>query len=98
MKKLIALLCLIPSISFADDFDCGKKSDGHVECHVKKDDVWIYNTELNGGECQSPFHGGIHKRLLHKGDKFTVPGTKECPFVRSLKIFEGNGKTEFSVF
>ena len=91
MKKLILFFCLIPSLSFAEAFDCHKK-DGEVECKAKED-VAINSIEINGGECESPYNPKLHHKRMKKGDKFIVPGSKECFYVRSIHINTHDGKT-----
>jgi len=87
MKKLILLFCFIPSIAFAEAFDCHKK-DGEVECKAKED-VAISSIVINGGECDC----SLHNKRVRKGDKFIVPGSKECFYVRSIHINTHDGKT-----
>jgi hypothetical protein len=92
MKKLILLFCFIPSITLAEAFDCHKK-DGDVECKAKEDGVAISSILINGGECESPYSSKLHHKTMRKGDKFIVPGAKECFYVRSIHINTHDGKT-----
>ncbi len=92
MKKLILLFCLIPSISFASDFEC-KKKDGDVECKAIKDNIAISSIIINGGECESPLNQKLHHKIMMKGDKFIVPGAKDCFYVRSVHINTHDGKS-----
>lgn len=87
MKKLILFFCLIPTLSFAEAFDCHKK-DGEVECKAKED-VSISSITINGGECES----SLYNKRVRKGDKFVVPGSKDCFYVRSVHINTHDGKT-----
>jgi hypothetical protein len=92
MKKFILLFCLIPSISFAEPFECSKK-DGDVVCKVKEDNIAISSIIINGGECESPVDSKLHHKIMMKGDRFVVPGSRDCYYVRSVHINTHDGKT-----
>jgi hypothetical protein len=94
MKKLAFLFFLFPAAVYADDkmFDCSKKK-GLIECKVLKDGVSVHAVSLNGGECNAP-HSKIHHTLMKKGDKFTVPGSRECYYVRKVSITTHEGKKQ----
>lgn len=98
MKKILFSLLLVPSIAYAGDeqFDCHKshKLDHAVECTAKQDNVAIQSIEINGGNCESLVHPKIHHKVMKKGDKFIVPGSKECGYVASVIVHTHNGKTE----
>jgi hypothetical protein len=93
MKKLILLFCLFPSISLAAEaFECSKK-EGDVVCKANQDNIAISSIVINGGECESPYNSKLHHKVMRKGDKFVVPGAKECFYVRSVHINTHDGKT-----
>lgn len=88
--KYIILALLIFSIQSSwagSDLECGKKR-GAVECTINTE-MTIVGVVLNGGECG-------HYRLsqqLRAGDKFTVPGSKECYYTRRVTLYSASGKT-----
>lgn len=92
MKKLILLFCLLPSVCLAESFECSKK-DGDVVCKALKDNVAVNSIVINGGECESPIDSKLHHKIMMKGDKFIVPGAKDCFYVRSVHINTHDGKT-----
>lgn len=98
MKKILLSLLLLSTMAYAGDeeFDCAKshKHDHAVECTAKHDNVAIQSIELNGGNCESAVHPKIHHKVMKKGDKFIVPGSKECGYVASVIVHTHNGKTE----
>ena len=93
MKKILFALLLVPTLAHAGDeeFECAKnvKHDHSIECKAKKDGVAIQSIELNGGACESP----VHPKIMRAGDKFTVPGTKECGYVAGMTVHTHSGKT-----
>ena len=95
MKKILLALLLIPTLAYAGDeeFDCSHK-EGVVECHAKQDGVAIQSIELNGGNCESLVHPKIHHKVMRKGDKFVIPGSKECGYVAGVKIHTHSGKSQ----
>lgn len=79
-----------------EEFHCEKtsKNDHAVECKANKDGVAIKNIVLNGGDCESNQHPKIHHKIMRKGDKFIVPGSKECGYVAGVIVYTHSGKTE----
>jgi hypothetical protein len=79
-----------------EEFECQKSvSHGHVvECKAKHDNVAVQSIEINGGGCESAVHSKIHHKVMKKGDKFEVPGSKECGYVASVIVHTHSGKTE----
>jgi hypothetical protein len=82
MKRLILILCLISTSSWAsEDITCQKNLNHAfvVTCEAKK----VMNVSLvniDGGECAAPaFH-------WHGTGKFDVPGTQQCFYVRSVTL------------
>lgn len=96
MKKILAMFLLFPSLAFAGDeaFDCAKKSNGEIECKAKRDNVAVDSIKINGGSCESPVHEKIHHKVMMKGDKFYVPGAKDCHYVSGMSIKTHDGKTQ----
>lgn len=92
MKKLILIFCLIPTLSFAEAFECSKH-DGNVVCKAKENGVAVNSISINGGECASPYDAKLYHKVMKKGDKFTVPGSKDCFYVRSVHINTHDGET-----
>ena len=95
MKKYLALVALIPSLSYAGDdtFDCSKRG-GEIQCKAKLDNVAIQTIEINGGRCNSPVDDKLHHKVMMKGDKFIVPGSKECHYVSKITIQTHDGRTQ----
>ncbi|MCC3244507.1 hypothetical protein LG047_04080 [Methylocystis sp. WRRC1] len=96
MKKLLfAVLALAPSVAYAGDeaFDCSKK-DGDVECKVKKDHVSVKAVTIDGGDCAVPARDKAYHKTMAKGDKFKLPGSHECNYVRAFTITTEDGKTQ----
>ena len=97
MKKILLFALLLPSVAYAGDeeFDCAKshKQDHAVECKAKHDGVAIQSIEINGGNCESAVHPKIHHKVMRSGDKFVVPGSKECGYVASVVVHTHSGKT-----
>lgn len=97
MKKMLFAMLLIPSIAYAGDeeFDCHKSHTDHsVECTAKKDGVAIQSIEINGGNCLSSVDSKIHHKSMNHGDKFTVPGSKECGYVAKITVHTHSGKIQ----
>lgn len=97
MKKLLILAALLPGIAYAGDepFECNHNHhDGELHCSVKAETVSIRSVSINGGECEAPARHQVFSKTYHKGEKFTVPGTKECSYVRSVSITTDSGKTQ----
>ena len=97
MKKLLVLAAFLPGLAWAGDepFDCNHNHhDGELHCSVKAETVSVRSVAINGGECSTPAHHEVFNRTYHKGQKFTVPGTKDCAYVRSISITTGDGKTQ----
>ena len=98
MKKIIFTLLLLPSIAYAGDeeFECTKnhKQGYAVECKAKKNGVAVNSIEINGGECSSPINSKIHHKLMQIGQKFIVPGSKECGYVAGVTVHTHSGKIE----
>lgn len=97
MKRLCLILLTIPSLAYASDeeFHCEKniKNNHSIECKANKDGVAVKSILLNGGNCESAEHPAIHHRIMHKGDKFTVPGSKECGYVAGVTVNTHSGKS-----
>ena len=97
MKKLLLLLALIPNVAYAGDeaFECTKKhGTGEIQCTAKQDRVAVDSITLNGGDCPSEAHPKIHHKVMMKGDKFIVPGSKECHYVSGMTLKTHHGKTQ----
>lgn len=95
MKRYLVLALFVPSLAWAGDdyFEC-TKHDGEVHCKAKLDNVAIQSIEINGGKCPSPVNEALHHKVMIKGDKFTVPGSKECHYVSKITIHTHDGKTQ----
>ena len=89
MKYIVlAILAFASSSSWAGaDIECGKKR-GTVECTANKE-MTIVRVVLNGGECGQT----RLSQQLSAGDKFVVPGSKECYYTRRVTLFSSAGKT-----
>lgn len=90
MIRVFVMLILSCSMALAsDDITCEKKSvDNHnVHCKAKKA-LNVTLVSINGGECFAPsFH-------WHDAGDFTIPGTKDCFYVRSVTLsVDGKNKT-----
>lgn len=97
MRNLKILLTLSSFVIYStinvamasEDLSCDKKSnDSHIiHCKAKK----VMNVSLvsiNGGECNAPSF-----RWSGSGG-FSIPGTKECYYVRSVTLsIDGRTKT-----
>lgn len=103
MKKLLLIATLIPTFAYAGDepFDCSKKHNtGVIHCTAKQDNVAVDSITLHGGgsplggECASPVDTKLHHKVMMKGDKFDVPGSKECQYVSGMSIKTHHGKTQ----
>ncbi len=96
MKKLLPILLLTSTMAYAGDeeFDCHKNHDHAVECKAKHDNVAVQSIEINGGSCESVVHPKIHHKVMKSGDKFEVPGSKECGYVASVSVHTHSGKTQ----
>jgi|688.fasta_scaffold1432473_1 hypothetical protein len=97
MKKLVILAAFLPGVAYAGDepFDCNHNHhDGEMHCSVKAESVTVRSVSINGGECAAPTQHEIFNKTYYKGQKFTVPGTRECFYVRSIAITTGSGKTQ----
>lgn len=98
MKKLLFLAAFIPNAAYASDaFDCIKNhassESAEIICTAKHDNVAIKEIKLNGGNCTNLVSEKIHHKVMMRGDKFVVPGTKECGYVSGMSIKDHNGKT-----
>ena len=95
MKKYLAFFALIPSLAYAaeDAFECSKH-DGEIQCKAKLDNVAVQTIEINGGKCASPVDSNLHHKVMMKGDKFNVPGSKECHYVSKITIQTHDGRTQ----
>ena len=89
MKRFASILLFITSCNFAyasdDSFECSKH-DGDVVCKAKKNNVSVEAITINGGECQSPADANVYHKNFNKGEKFTVPGSHECFYVRTVSV------------
>ena len=89
MKIWLACLMLVCSMSAAyageEAFECSKH-DGDVVCKAKKDNVSVEIITINGGECDVPIDPKVHNKNFQKGEKFTVPGSHECMYVRTVSV------------
>lgn len=97
MKKIIPILLLFPSLSYAteEEFSCAKnpKLDHAVECKANQNGVAVQYIELNGRECESPFSTKIYHKTMKKDNKFVIPGSKECGYVAGVTVHTHSGKT-----
>lgn len=95
MKKLLVLAAFLPGFAWAGDeaLDCAKH-DGVLQCKVKADRVSVRSVTINGGDCPAPAKHEIFNKTFYKGEKFSIPGTKECHYVSGVSIMLGNGKTQ----
>lgn len=95
MRQIIFLLMLLPAYAYAgnDEFECSHHN-GVVECKAAQDGVSVSSITINGGECSSPVHPKIHHKVMMKGDKFIVPGSRECNYVATLTIQSHSGKIQ----
>ncbi len=89
--RLVVFFTLFPSLAFANAIDCSKKN-GIAECSIKEGTHKIRSIVINGGECDSPYDNKLYSRTLVKSDKFKVPGSKECFYVRMIDIYTTDGK------
>lgn len=96
MKKLLPILLLTSTMAYAGDeeFDCHKNHEHAVECKAKRDGVGIKDIQINGDECESVPNSKINHHAIHKGEKFTVPGSKECFYVRGMTILLEDGNSQ----
>lgn len=90
MKRIMILFILFTTSALADNFDCEKKA-GEVFCKAKKDAVVVDSVELNGGECPSDISSKIKHKVLSKGEKFLILGSKECSYVAGVKVKSYDG-------
>lgn len=90
LRILKILLTLISTPALAsEDVSCEKKAnDSHiVHCKSKKV-IDVSLVSINGGECNAP---SFHR---HGSGEFSIPGTKECGYVRSITLsIDGHNKT-----
>lgn len=82
---LLGLLAL-PTTAFAGDIECSHHQ-GDLQCKFNID-VELVGAEINGGECPVP----AFRKFLKKGTKYIIPGSHECYYNRSLKLFTATGK------
>jgi hypothetical protein len=86
MKKFaIAFLMLTTPANAYEHFECSKH-DGEVSCKTTKQNVMIDDIKINNGNCSSDTNASFLHKTLMKGEKFVVPGSKECFYVSGVTI------------
>ena len=90
MIRIFVMLLLSCSVAMAsDDLSCEKKptDNHHIHCKAKKV-IDVSLVSINGGECNAAsFH-------WHGSGDFTIPGTKECFYVKAVTLsIDGKNKT-----
>lgn len=94
MKKYaLAILLLATPAHAYDHFECSKHS-GEVSCKATKDNVVIENILINNGTCASSMNANLHHKVLMKGEKFVIPGSKECFYVSGVTFFLKGGHVD----
>lgn len=88
MKQIFASLYLIICFhaSASPEVECAHKK-GEVVCAFNREAV-VIGAVINGGECAVP---KIYKPV-HSGEKFVIPGSKDCFYNRMLWLFTDDGK------
>lgn len=86
MNKYALAILLMATPAYAyDHFECSKHN-GEVSCKATKDNVVIDHIEINNGNCASVMNSNLQQKTLMKGEKFVVPGSKECFYVSGVKF------------